>query len=141
MSEAEEDDWIEIPRRGTNGKVRADAMVGIVEPGQRTAKGRIMRAMAWVSLRGEALAWAQAQTRFRAAVGGKRRNRLRIAADPGGPIELWMRLTVGTLNLGLVPGWPDLEGREATAADWTIAGNALVLTLPEDWAEPREAEP
>ena len=135
----DDDDWIDLERvSGAGAKPDASVRVSIY----RARYGVSPKVRAFIALRGPLADWIRANgPRFRVQIGGPNANKVRIVKDAqNGQFEAVEFKGVFRLSLGIVTAWPN-ETREPTEAKSTIAGDAIVLTLPDGFAKPGQGEP
>jgi len=131
----DEDDWSEIERPPRSRGFIPDVAVSMF-PGGPDKLGKIWRPGVWIVFRNDAAVWIESKLRFRVSVGGSLANRLRLFPCDDGPFETWIMSGVSRMRLSMISAWP-CERRLPTAAKWRIEDDAMILTLPEDWAEKR----
>ncbi len=140
-SEIDDDDWGELDWGVTPGGVQPEVTVVVTEPGQRKMDGAMWTARGRIYFRRGAAEWVNRHNRFRVEVGKKHPNRIRLTPDNLGRFEAGaVRGGVLRMSIGRVPAWPDDEGRRPTKATWEVRDGCMILTLPGDWAEPREQD-
>lgn len=131
------DDWIDFEpvERSKEAAQKPAATVRLAQRGGKKSAGPSpVRASLW--LRHELATWAKANgPRFRLQIGGSGANKLRLIPDNlRGKLEIGELRGAVRLGLGIVNLWPN-EERPAVAAQPSFAGDALVLTLPGDFAK------
>jgi hypothetical protein len=131
----DDDDWFELERKAPSQAIKPAASVTLSKKlGIPTEKDKPARAIIW--LRHDAAQWAvENGPRFKAQIGGKNCNKVRLIADAArGQFEIGDFKGVQRLNLGIVNVWPN-EDRAATEAIFQIVQGGLVLTLPASFAK------
>jgi hypothetical protein len=140
----DEDDWIELEPPKQGAAALPEVSVRVAQPGPRPPRGVASKARIWsarvhIVFRREAAECVERYTRFRVQIGGQFANKIRLTPDDvGGRYETAILHGVSTLSLPPVNAWPS-EGRPSTEASWEVVNGAIVLTLPNDWAKPRQA--